>query len=154
MPRLSYITRGTARRYTAAIRGLALSATLLIAVAAACSSEQDDPTATSPATSTSAPTSTPAASATSSAPAASATATSPGATEAPVAAPTATTAPAATPEPEATTTEATADAPPVGINVGNTLPHFEFTLADGSVVSTEALAAQGEPVFLYFFATW
>ncbi len=59
--------------------------------------------------------------------------------------------PAATEAPIAT---AAPDAPPVGVNVGDTLPHFEMTLADGSRVSTDVLAAQGQPVFLYFWATW
>ena len=52
--------------------------------------------------------------------------------------------------------ESTAPSPDisVGTQVGNTLPHFEFTLLDGDKRSTEQLAADGKPVFLYFFATW
>ena len=51
-------------------------------------------------------------------------------------------------------TEQPAAAPDVGADAGNSLPHFEMTLVDGSKVSTELLAAQGRPVFLYFFSTW
>ena len=46
------------------------------------------------------------------------------------------------------------DQPPVGTNVGDTLPSFEFTLADGTMRSTAQLASQGQPVFLFFYATW
>ncbi len=74
--------------------------------------------------------------------------------ETPTVASATTAAPTATAVPSATANEEPADAPPVGTNVGNTLPHFEMTLADGSRVSTDVLAAQGQPVFLYFFATW
>ncbi len=74
--------------------------------------------------------------------------------ETPTVAPATEAAPTATAVPSATANEEPADAPPVGTNVGNTLPHFEMTLADGSRVSTDVLAAQGQPVFLYFFATW
>jgi len=44
--------------------------------------------------------------------------------------------------------------PRVGIDVGSTVPHFEFTLIDGTRQSTAQLASQGRPVFLFFFATW
>ena len=52
--------------------------------------------------------------------------------------------------------ESTAPSPDisVGTQVGNALPHFEITLLDGDKRSTEQLAADGKPVFLYFFATW
>ena len=52
--------------------------------------------------------------------------------------------------------ESTAPSPDisVGTQVGNTLPHFEITLLDGDKRSTERLAEDGKPVFLYFFATW
>ena len=46
------------------------------------------------------------------------------------------------------------DQPVVGIDVGSTVPHFEFTLIDGTRQSTAQLASQGRPVFLFFFATW
>jgi len=46
------------------------------------------------------------------------------------------------------------DQPGVGIDVGSTVPHFEFTLIDGTRQSTAQLASQGRPVFLFFFATW
>ena len=87
---------------------------MLLAAGAACGSEPDTPTATSPAAATA------------------------------TAAPTATAASNGTP----------ADAPPVGADAGNSLPHFDMTLADGSTVSTELLAAEGKPAFLYFFSTW
>jgi len=44
--------------------------------------------------------------------------------------------------------------PRFGIDVGDTVPHFEFTLSDGSRQSTTQLASQGKPVFLYFFTTY
>ena len=44
--------------------------------------------------------------------------------------------------------------PEVGTSVGKTLPHFEFTLADGTKRSTAQLSSQGRPVFLFFFAVW
>ena len=44
--------------------------------------------------------------------------------------------------------------PRFGIDVGDTVPHFEFTLSDGSRQSNTQLASQGKPVFLYFFTTY
>ena len=44
--------------------------------------------------------------------------------------------------------------PGIGIDVGSTVSHFEFTLIDGTRQSTAQLASQGRPVFLFFFATW
>ena len=44
--------------------------------------------------------------------------------------------------------------PKFGNSVGDTLPHFEFTLIDGTMRSTAQLSSQGRPVFLFFFATW
>jgi hypothetical protein len=44
--------------------------------------------------------------------------------------------------------------PGVGTNVDDTIPHFEFTLFDGTKRSTAQLSSQGQPVFLFFFATW
>ncbi len=46
------------------------------------------------------------------------------------------------------------DQPEVGTSVGDTVPHFEFTLADGTKRSTAQLSSPGRPVFLFFFATW
>ena len=46
------------------------------------------------------------------------------------------------------------DQPEIGTTVGKTVPHFEFTLIDGTKRSTAQLASQGKPVFLFFFATW
>ncbi len=46
------------------------------------------------------------------------------------------------------------DQPEAGTSVGKTIPHFEFTLADGTKQSTAQLSSQGQPVFLFFFATW
>ena len=63
----------------------------------------------------------------------------------------------------ASKTENTLASPPVpslkiqpkfGIDVGDTVPHFEFALSDGSKQSTTQLASQGKPVFLYFFTTY
>ena len=63
-----------------------------------------------------------------------------------------------TPAPSRT---ASATAPPIvknppmiGTNVGNTVPNFEFTLVDGTKISTAQLSSQGKPVFLFFFAIW
>jgi len=44
--------------------------------------------------------------------------------------------------------------PAVGTDVGDTIPHFEFTLFDSTKSSTAQLSSQGGPVFLFFFATW
>ena len=41
-----------------------------------------------------------------------------------------------------------------GSHVGKKIPDFEFTLFDGSVRSTAQLSIQGQPAFLFFFATW
>ena len=41
-----------------------------------------------------------------------------------------------------------------GSEVGKKIPNFEFTLFDGSVRSTTQLSSQGQPAFLFFFATW
>ena len=46
------------------------------------------------------------------------------------------------------------DQPEVGTKVGDTVPHFEFTLINGARRSTAQLASQGRPVFLFFHATW
>ena len=68
--------------------------------------------------------------------------------------------PTALPEPASAPTEASAraavivDQPEVGTGVGKTVPHFEFTLADGAKRSTAQLSSQGRPVFLFFFTTW
>jgi len=57
-------------------------------------------------------------------------------------------------EPTAAPAMVKIDQPPLGNSVGDTLPKFEFTLADGRTVSTAQLSEQGKPVFLFFFATW
>ncbi len=46
------------------------------------------------------------------------------------------------------------DQPGLGIDVGQTLPRFEFKLFDGTKLNTAQLSGQGRPVFLFFFATW
>jgi len=46
------------------------------------------------------------------------------------------------------------DRPVYGIDVGKTLPHFEFNLFDGTKRNTAQLSSQGQPVFLFFFVTW
>ena len=150
---MSVTPRAAATRRSAAIRVLALGAVLLLAISSACNSEPEEPTATTP----------PAATATS-IPADVLTPAYPSATDAPASGlePDATVSGALAASPttpptdptEAPTAAPAATAAPVGINVGNTLPHFELTLVDGSKVSTEVLAAQGRPVFLYFFTTW
>ncbi len=68
--------------------------------------------------------------------------------------------PGSTPETTAASTEAPVKAaviveqPEVGTGVGKTVPHFEFTLYDGTKRSTAQLSSRGRPVFLFFFATW
>ncbi len=44
--------------------------------------------------------------------------------------------------------------PGIGTDVGQTLPHFGFTLFDGAQRNTAQLSSQGRPVFLFFFTTW
>ena len=78
----------------------------------------------------------------------------------PTAAPASTPLPSPSLQPTPTPTEVPArtaviiDQPEAGTSVGKTIPHFEFTLADGTKRSTAQLASQGQPVFLFFFATW
>lgn len=43
---------------------------------------------------------------------------------------------------------------PVGVSVGERPPHFAILLADGTTVTSEALALEGKSAFLMFFATW
>lgn len=43
--------------------------------------------------------------------------------------------------------------PEVGTEEGNAAPDFSFKLPDGSEQSTNMLAEQGKPVFLFFFTT-
>ena len=74
--------------------------------------------------------------------------------------PTSTPQPSPTPEPTPVPTEppprvaVIVEQPEVGTGVGKTLPHFEFTLIDGTKRSTAQLSSRGQPVFLFFFATW
>ena len=42
----------------------------------------------------------------------------------------------------------------VGYAVGNRVPDFELTLADGSTFSYQDIISRGEPVFLFFTASW
>ena len=74
----------------------------------------------------------------------------------PIPGPTSTPAPVPTVMPTAVPPKAAVvvDQPEVGTAVGKTVPHFEFTLIDGTKRSTVQLASQGKPVFLFFFATW
>ncbi len=43
---------------------------------------------------------------------------------------------------------------PVGKKVGNRVPEFALELVDGSTVTSAELQAQGQPVFLFFTATF
>ena len=40
-----------------------------------------------------------------------------------------------------------------GQEVGNRIPEFTLALADGTTVSATSLVEQGQPAFLFFFAT-
>lgn len=62
--------------------------------------------------------------------------------------------PAPSPTNSATPAPVAKDPPTVGTSVGNIVPNFEFTLVDGTKISTAQLSSQGRPVFLFFFATW
>ena len=42
----------------------------------------------------------------------------------------------------------------VGTDVGNRIPDFDFTLTDGSTVTTTDLLATGRPVFIFFYAEY
>ncbi|MCH8310249.1 MAG: hypothetical protein IIB17_07110, partial [Chloroflexi bacterium] len=42
----------------------------------------------------------------------------------------------------------------IGNSVGDRAPEFEFSLTDGTKVSSVSLIEQGEPAYLFFFATW
>ena len=42
----------------------------------------------------------------------------------------------------------------IGGSVGERIPDIEITLIDGSTVQTADLIANGQPTFLFFFATW
>ncbi|MCH7626506.1 MAG: hypothetical protein IIC83_11330 [Chloroflexi bacterium] len=42
----------------------------------------------------------------------------------------------------------------IGSAIGERAPDFEVTFLDGTSVSREELAAEGQPAFLYFMATW
>ena len=46
------------------------------------------------------------------------------------------------------------DRPPIGTELGKTLPQVEITLFGGRKKSTGSLANMGRPVFLFFFTTW
>ena len=48
----------------------------------------------------------------------------------------------------------TVSLPPVGAGVGELAPSYSLTLFDGSTVSSEDLTKAGQPVFLFFTATW
>ena len=42
----------------------------------------------------------------------------------------------------------------VGYGVGNRVPDFELTLVDGSTFTYQDIISRGEPVFLFFTASW
>ena len=42
----------------------------------------------------------------------------------------------------------------VGLDIGKTTPPFAMTLSDGSQVTSDNLADAGQPVHLFWFATW
>jgi cytochrome oxidase Cu insertion factor (SCO1/SenC/PrrC family) len=44
--------------------------------------------------------------------------------------------------------------PSVGNQVGERIPGFTLTFADGSEATLDSLLATGKPVLLYYFATW
>ena len=59
--------------------------------------------------------------------------------------------PTATP---ANTPPASANDVEVGSRAGNRVPQFTMVLADGAIVTSDQLVADGRPVFLFFWATW
>lgn len=38
--------------------------------------------------------------------------------------------------------------------MGDHVPEFEFSLADGTKVTSASLSAQSDPAYLFFFAVW
>lgn len=42
----------------------------------------------------------------------------------------------------------------IGNSVGDHVPEFEFSLADGTKVTSASLSAQSDPAYLFFFAVW
>ena len=62
----------------------------------------------------------------------------------------------ATPGPTATAEQSPADLPTVatGNAVGQRVPDFGIELTGGETVTAEQLLAEGQPTFLFFFATW
>ena len=46
------------------------------------------------------------------------------------------------------------DRPPIGTELGKTLPQVEITLFGGRKKSIASLSNVGRPVFLFFFTTW
>jgi peroxiredoxin len=42
----------------------------------------------------------------------------------------------------------------VGTKVGQRVPDFAIDLVDGTTVTAVDLIAEGQPTFLFFFATW
>ena len=42
----------------------------------------------------------------------------------------------------------------VGTDEGNRIPDFDFTLTDGSTVTTADLLATGRPAFIFFYAEY
>ena len=61
------------------------------------------------------------------------------------------------PAPPATATgEAETDlaSVPVGTDVGDRIPEFAISLADGTRVTLDDLVQEQRPTFLFFFATW
>jgi hypothetical protein len=42
----------------------------------------------------------------------------------------------------------------IGNSVGDRAPDFEFSLSDGTKVTSASLVEQAEPAYLFFFATW
>ena len=59
------------------------------------------------------------------------------------------------PNPKVVLTQAPlANQPPIGTEVGKTLPQFEIALFGARSKSTDSLANLGQPVFLFFFTTW
>ena len=136
------LNRGTCRGVMITLTGiprwlpLALCVSMAVVLLAGCGSET--PATSAPtALSTSAPTAPP-----------TSTLTAPGAsaeTQPPTAAPT-TTSP---PEPTSLPTQASVD---VGHQPGQKAPDFALTTVDGEQVTLVSL--QGQPVVLYFYATW
>ena len=62
--------------------------------------------------------------------------------------------PTPTPRPRPTAGPVPTSTAKVGADVGNRIPDFDFTLIDGSTVTTTDLLGTGRPAFIFFYAEY